>query len=760
MLTVAFTLSATDASTTVGETTTVNVTGITGSISVISDNENAATASYNEGVVTISGKNNGVANIIVKGSNDGLELSQTIVATGGEVAATTVTVNYLCNDEAIADPLILSDVSVGSILTASDITYESVIYGANARYINPIFDKDIPYVVEANGVINITYTAQAAVTNVKKIVKAGENVYSNTNVALENKYVGDNVSFSYPLYINYNGTLYSKAAINSQYNQSFTLTENNQECILPYSSTEITGIVYFSEGENIEGATSTSAGSNMPARSSNQACGYTGEDLTLINLPAGIYRAYMVCYSNSSAGSTEHFSFGDETFDASISGASNWKNFNMSFLLESNADVKWLTSGDSKNGLDFIYIQKTGDYYKTMSIVGDFSPNEWDKANGIEMTRDSENPFIWTAVVEDFGVTSAKYNYEYKAIANQNWEDYVLPAGDNQTYNFDYDGAREGTYTLTFTVNTSENTVGLAVEKQATPSTYTIVGCFNNGEEIASFFESAWVPTATDNDMVNNGDDTYTKVFENVTLDAGTIYYKVVENHDWNNNSWGFDENNADYIVNAAGTYHIIFTFNPNSTLANGYNLSCELIPATVTKTMTAAGYATYCSPYALDFTGVDGLTAYIAKVSGDNITFEEVTEAIPANTGILLKGNAANYNIPTVLSADAVENNVFVGVTADTSVDAAIFVLMNGTEGVGFYKTKNEFTVGANTAYIPADAVAGARMFIGFNEEATAIEAVNSDKTNGEMFNLNGQRVQKPSKGLYIVNGKKVNIK
>jgi hypothetical protein len=46
------------------------------------------------------------------------------------------------------------------------------------------------------------------------------------------------------------------------------------------------------------------------------------------------------------------------------------------------------------------------------------------------------------------------------------------------------------------------------------------------------------------------------------------------------------------------------------------------------------------------------------------------------------------------------------------------------------------------------------------FGGEATGIEAVKTTKANGEYYNLAGQRVAQPTKGLYIVNGKKVVIK
>ena len=75
---------------------------------------------------------------------------------------------------------------------------------------------------------------------------------------------------------------------------------------------------------------------------------------------------------------------------------------------------------------------------------------------------------------------------------------------------------------------------------------------------------------------------------------------------------------------------------------------------------------------------------------------------------------------------------------------------------------TKNAFTVGANTAYLPANAVTGAREFYGFDSEATGINDVRSQKEDvrSAYYNLNGQRVAQPAKGLYIVNGKKYIVK
>ena len=189
------------------------------------------------------------------------------------------------------------------------------------------------------------------------------------------------------------------------------------------------------------------------------------------------------------------------------------------------------------------------------------------------------------------------------------------------------------------------------------------------------------------------------------------------------------------------------------------YKYDAEAEPFTsISIAITDAGYATYCSAEALDFTNVEGLTAYTATVTDTKVSFNEV-EKVPALEGVLLKGAEGTYEVPLATSVEAVEND-FIGVTKETKInETGIFVLLNGDEGVGFYKTTKAFTVGAHTAYLPPLA-GGSRSFIGLNE-TTGISDMNRETiTNNRYFDLQGRRVLAPTKGLYIVNGKKVVVK
>jgi hypothetical protein len=103
----------------------------------------------------------------------------------------------------------------------------------------------------------------------------------------------------------------------------------------------------------------------------------------------------------------------------------------------------------------------------------------------------------------------------------------------------------------------------------------------------------------------------------------------------------------------------------------------------------------------------------------------------VPAGEGLLLKGADNTYTIPVCATTPDPIENAFIGVINETTVSGAgIFVLMNGAKGIGFYKTTAEsFTVGANTAYLPANIVPAARTFIGFDNETTGISDTLNDK-------------------------------
>ena len=168
------------------------------------------------------------------------------------------------------------------------------------------------------------------------------------------------------------------------------------------------------------------------------------------------------------------------------------------------------------------------------------------------------------------------------------------------------------------------------------------------------------------------------------------------------------------------------------------------------------AGYATFSSEFAVSVP--KGVEAYAADLQDEKVVLTKV-DAIPANTGVILKAAAGTYTLPFAESAGAIDTDLQVSDGSITGDGSTIYVLANGKNGIGFYLLKSGNTLEAGKAYLQ---IAGlARGFIGF-EGATGINEVNVNKAavkTGKIYNLNGQIVSKPSKGLFIVDGKVVSF-
>ena len=188
---------------------------------------------------------------------------------------------------------------------------------------------------------------------------------------------------------------------------------------------------------------------------------------------------------------------------------------------------------------------------------------------------------------------------------------------------------------------------------------------------------------------------------------------------------------------------------------------------------ISSAGQSTWCSAYDLDFTNVEGIKAYTAtgydRETG-TIWLTRV-QKVPANEGLLIIGKEGEYKVPHK-STTTYYVNMMVGTLKAITINEkdgeyTNYYLSNGDYGVGFYKVNGTQAISANRAYLPllkGNVPAGTRFIsLGFEdgEGTTGINEVKSGEVKSEeWFNLQGQRVMNPGKGLYIKNGKKIMIK
>ena len=198
-----------------------------------------------------------------------------------------------------------------------------------------------------------------------------------------------------------------------------------------------------------------------------------------------------------------------------------------------------------------------------------------------------------------------------------------------------------------------------------------------------------------------------------------------------------------------------------------------EEAPSAQTVSITGAkGLATYTPSVALDFTNAQDIAAYTATVSGTTVNLTR-TNTVAAGEGVLIRslaGGPVSEDIPVASTAvEHTAGNMFVGVLEEIaqlpSEDGGYtnFILNNnGANGSGFYLANNK-TVAAGKAYLRVPTESAAKIsFFSLDGSITAIEGVEAEAAEGEKvyYNLKGQRVATPSKGLYIVGGKKVIVK
>ena len=184
---------------------------------------------------------------------------------------------------------------------------------------------------------------------------------------------------------------------------------------------------------------------------------------------------------------------------------------------------------------------------------------------------------------------------------------------------------------------------------------------------------------------------------------------------------------------------------------------------ATVSAKVSEAGFATYVTPTAVDF---GECPAYIVTEVDNGYAMLKQVEEAPKGTPVILEGVAGTekvYDFTAVANAAIVDGNELQVSNGEVTVTDKIYVLANVNDTPGFYvvdDTKYN-KLPAGQVYLE-DPAAGVK-FIGFNKsgDATGIKNVEAVETeNAVIYNLSGQRVANPTKGIYIVNGKKVLVK
>ena len=220
-----------------------------------------------------------------------------------------------------------------------------------------------------------------------------------------------------------------------------------------------------------------------------------------------------------------------------------------------------------------------------------------------------------------------------------------------------------------------------------------------------------------------------------------------------------FNSYDATLMVEEAG--EVSFTFSTGAGNNRFFLDEVQLLIEYSKITITNAEYATYCGTRALDFS-TTGITAYTATDEETKVTLNEITSGkVPANTPVVLYKEGADgtaISVPVIASAEAVGDNDL-QVSTGTDVENMYVLAMNPT--IGFYPWAGDSDLSAGKVYLQGKASYGARAFIGFDDnETTGIASTAMQPSTEPYYDLQGRRVAQPTKGLYIVNRRKVVIK
>ena len=199
-------------------------------------------------------------------------------------------------------------------------------------------------------------------------------------------------------------------------------------------------------------------------------------------------------------------------------------------------------------------------------------------------------------------------------------------------------------------------------------------------------------------------------------------------------------------------------------------NVNVTINAACNDREATPTYYGTYSAPFA--FVVPADLTVSAVSVDGGKLTVTnyETGNVVKANTGVMVSATSAGDKTVALSSETGTEisgNMLKASSVAMTGDNLFYRLTMHEGTQIGFWwgaANGAAFPIAANKAYlaVPEERASLARSFWFDEGETTSLREVRGLKAEvrGEYYNLNGQRVAQPSKGLYIVNGKKVMFK
>lgn len=355
--------------------------------------------------------NNGSATLSGKASDKAPVLKITTVSAS---STTKYTIKYV-------------DASGKDIKEAKE--YDGIIgqnFTANTEDMTAVYTSDKKYIYESGNETKVAVKEAASNIITLKFREAAKYNYTvNSNIegysVNGSVFENENTKVAFPQYILKDRVLYEANAINKEYNLTFAVNEDNTVKTINYKETSINNVAYYSEAEKIEGLTIINSG-NSAIRSSNSASAYAKDaDVVFTTLPAGTYKITSVICDFKGKTASAEFSFkaGEKVIFTHQAKNINYdKATSVEFTLNKSTEISLAKGGNEKQGIDFVYIQRTGDATETATI-SEAGFATYATTNNVVVPED-ENVKVMTVKVNAAG-TAIELN-EVKAGT-------VIPAG-------------------------------------------------------------------------------------------------------------------------------------------------------------------------------------------------------------------------------------------------------------------------------------------------------------------------------------------
>ena len=206
--------------------------------------------------------------------------------------------------------------------------------------------------------------------NVVGAVDGDNTIVLKELVAKKEGITGSSVKVMYPYWLaDAEGNVYTYGTKGSPFEITFDLKNNGGEnedttFVINYKKTDFTGVVYLSEGEDLENAVLCTNG-NSAIRSSMGKAGYFAEDLKLVTLQPGTYKIRAILFD---AGKTPSYQCvltkgeGEENEIYLTATATNWTETESDLLtITEPTDITLKAGGGEDKGLDTIMIYASTD---------------------------------------------------------------------------------------------------------------------------------------------------------------------------------------------------------------------------------------------------------------------------------------------------------------------------------------------------------------------------------------------------------------